>query len=236
MRQFSSNPLPQELAKFQIGPSAEEQQELKTLRLGQGDTKSLNHKRNVSHSSSDLYSQALDIESWSLPGTARDSMTSIAQCGVSLVTNKTITTLGSSKTLAQNSERKVSYELSVDTTRSTEQESSGSDKYTDPNHDETDQALESMGNHDEIHTALKQESTDTLSNPPENDISSQIQCQGADLTILSPSTVTIISSIYRKTRESRTYQVEGRSGEKIFVSFRGVSDLGGTLGVSSHGN
>jgi hypothetical protein len=219
MRQFSSNPLPQELAKFQIGTSAEEKQEPKTLRLGQGDTKSLNHKRNVSHSSSDLYSQALDIESWSLPGTARDSMASIAQCGVSLVTDKTITTLGSSQTLAQNSERKVSYELSVDTTRSTEQESSGSDKYTDPNHDETNQALESMGNHDEIHTALKQESTDTLSNPPENDISSKIQCQGAGLTIISPSTVTIISSIYRKRGSQEPIKFKDAVGRKFSFPF-----------------
>lgn len=76
--------------------------------------------------------------------------------------DKTIFSLDSSQTLAQHSDQKVSYELLVYTTWSNEQNVLGQIKNTDPNHDETDNALELMANHDEIHT---------ISNSPAGDIS-----------------------------------------------------------------
>jgi hypothetical protein len=201
MRQFSSYTVPEGLAKFQIGPSAEEQEEFENLRLGHGDTKSLNHKGSLSHSSSDLHSQGSAKESWSLAGTARDSMTSITQSGVSPVADKMISTLGSSQTLAQKSGRQASYELPVDKTPSAEQESSRSDKEMDSNHDGTDQASESVCNHDEMHTALKSESIYTLSDLPTEDKPSKIQCQGADTTFLSPRTVRELRSFLMSTEK-----------------------------------
>lgn len=197
---------------------------MKTFGLGYGDAKSPNHQRNVSHSSSDLHSQELVEESWSLAGTAQDSMTSIAQSRVSLVSDTPKSKVDSAQTAPRDSGRKASYELPGDTAQTTEQEISGSVDDANLNRDETAQALESMGNHDKVHAAQRPKSANSISSPYDNDIYTKVQRPRADMTLLSPSTVRELRSLLASTENTGTpepIKFKDAVGRKFSFPFTG---------------